>query len=131
MAKYVAPSKLVYEGEIFRIEFYVDSSGNSPAENWLDELPTKKQQKFIALFVRLGDHGKIWNERKFKHLADTDQIFEFKVDDSRVLSFFFYGKRLILTTGFTKKSTKTPKRQISKAETYKRDFEKREKPYDK
>ena len=108
MAKYVEPSKLVYEGEIFQIEFYVDSNGHAPAEDWLDRLDAKKQQKFIALFVRLGDHGKIWNETKFKHLTDTSQIFEFKVDESRVLSFFFFGKRLILTNGFTKKGAKTP-----------------------
>ena len=36
----------------------------------------------------MGDMGKIWNERKFKHLTGTDQIFEFKVEADRVLCFF-------------------------------------------
>jgi phage-related protein len=120
-------SKLVYDGEIFRIEFYVAANGLAPAEKWLDDLNEKQQQKFAALFVRLGDHGKIWNEQKFKHLTGTDQVFEFKVDDGRILSFFFFGKRLILTHGFVKRSAKTPKAEIERAEVYKRDFEQREK----
>jgi phage-related protein len=120
-------SKLVYDGEIFRIEFYVAASGIVPAEEWLDGVTEKQQQKFAALFVRLGDHGKIWNEQKFKHLTGTNQVFEFKVDDGRILSFFFFGRRLILTHGFTKKSAKTPKGEIERAESYKKDFEEREK----
>ena len=120
-------SKLVYEGEIFRIEFYIAANGTAPAEEWLDSLTEKQQQKFAALFVRLGDHGKIWNEQKFKHLTGSDQVFEFKVDDGRILSFFFFGRRLILTHGFSKKSAKIPKGEIERAETYKRDFETREK----
>ena len=47
------------------------------------------QQKFAALFVRMGDTGKIWNERKFKHLTGTDQLFEFKVDADRILVLLF------------------------------------------
>jgi len=120
-------SKLVYDGEIFRIEFYVAVGGAVQAEEWLESLTAKQQQKFAALFVRLGDHGKIWNEQKFKHLTSSDQVFEFKVDDGRILSFFYFGKRLILTHGFTKKPSKTPKGEIERAEAYKKDFEQREK----
>ena len=123
-------SKLVYDGDVFQIEFYVAASGEVPAEEWLEGLSDKQQQKFAALFVRLGDTGKIWNEQKFKHLTGTDQVFEFKVDSGRILSFFFYGKRLILTHGFTKKSAKTPRREIDRAESYKGDFEEREKHQD-
>jgi len=95
----------------------------APAEEWLEHLPLGTQQKFGVLFARMGDVGKIWNERKFKHLTGTDQIFEFKVEADRVLCFFFVGKRLILTHGFKKTGEKTPKGEIERAETYKRAFE--------
>lgn len=72
-------SRLVYDGTVFQIEFYVAPNGVAPAEEWLERLPLGSQQKFAALFARMGDTGKIWNERKFKHLTETDQIFEFKV----------------------------------------------------
>jgi phage-related protein len=118
-------TRLIYKGEVFQIESYVALSGEAFAEEWLDSLPLPMQQKFAVLFSRLGDQGKIWNEQKFKHLSGTSQIFEFKVDDGRILCFFFFGKRVILTHGFSKKANKTPKREIERAEAYKRDFEKR------
>lgn len=119
-------TRLVYDGTVFRIEFYVAPNGNIPAEDWLERLPLEAQQKFAALFARMGDTGKIWNERKFKHLTETNQLFEFKVEADRLLCFFFVGRRLILTHGFKKTGDRTPKREIDRAETYKSDFERRE-----
>ena len=91
----------------------------------MDSLNTKHQAKFAALFERLGDIGKIYNEQKFKHLTESEQIFEFKVDNKRVLSFFFVGRRVILTHGFEKKSQKTPRNEITRAEKLKKEFEER------
>ena len=116
-------TRLVYDGTVLRIEFYVVPNGTTPAEEWLEQLSVAAQQKFAALFVPMGDTGKIWNERKFKHLTGTDQLFEFKVDADRILYFFFVGRRLILTHGFRKAGDKTPKREIDRAEAYKNDFE--------
>ena len=120
-------SRLVYDGAALSIEFFVISNGVVPAEEWLEQLPLAIQQKFAALFARMGDTGKIWNERKFKHLAETDQIFEFKVEVNRILCFFFVGRKLILTHGFRKTGDKTPKREIERAEMYKQEFEGRRK----
>ena len=119
----LSSSRLVYDGVVLRIEFYVAPSGAAPAEAWLERLPLTGQQKFAALFARMGDTGKIWNERKFKHLTETDQIFEFKVEADRILCFFFVGRRLIVTHGFRKAGDKTPKREIDRAEGCKKDFE--------
>lgn len=71
-------TRLVYDGAVLRLEFYVAPNGTVPAEGYLEGLSLGSQQKFAALFARMGDTGKIWNERKFKHLTETDQIFEFK-----------------------------------------------------
>lgn len=116
-------TRLVYDGRVLRIEFYVAPNGTAPAEDWLEQLSVAAQQKFAALFVRMGDTGKIWNERKFKHLTGTDQLFEFKVEPDRILCFFFVGRRLILMHGFRKAGDKTPQREIDRAEAYKKDFE--------
>jgi phage-related protein len=118
-------TRLVYAGTVFRIEFYVAANGSAPAEEWLEQLALGSQQKFAALFARMADMGKIWNERKFKHLTETDQIFEFKVEADRILCLFFVGRRLILTHGFWKSGGKTPKREIDRAEAIKQDFERR------
>jgi hypothetical protein len=74
-------TSVVYEGNVFRVEFYIKLSGEALAETWLESVPESMQTKFAALFAWMGDHGKIANERKFKHLTGTDQIFEFKSED--------------------------------------------------
>lgn len=120
-------SKLVYQGPIFSIESYVAPDGSCPAEDWLESQSLKMQQKFTALFVLLGNVGRIFNEQKFKHLTGTDQVFEFKADQGRVLCFFFVGKRVVLTHGFSKKSHKTPRGEIDRAEKIKSEFTRRSK----
>lgn len=44
---------------------------------------------------------------------------------TRVLYFFFIGKRAILTNGFVKKTQKTPPAAIELARKYKADYERR------
>ena len=119
-------SKLIYQGKVLRLEFCILDSEEIPAEDWLESQSESRKQKFAALFVWMGDQGKIWNERKFKHLTESDQIFEFKSEDGRILCFFMFGKRLILTHGFVKKGDKTPKREIERAEMIKQNFLKKE-----
>lgn len=125
MAKTTEITRIAYDGAVFRIEFYVRQSGEALAEDWLETQSDALQAKFAALFAWMGDQGRISNERKFKHLTDSDQIFEFKADDGRILCFFFYGRRIILTHGFRKKGDKTPKGEIGRAEALKREFESR------
>ena len=51
-------SRLVYDGVVFRIEFYIAPSGAAPAEAWLEQLPLTGQQKFAALFARMETRGR-------------------------------------------------------------------------
>ncbi|MBF0360641.1 MAG: type II toxin-antitoxin system RelE/ParE family toxin [Oligoflexia bacterium] len=120
-------TEIVYEGSIFTIESYTNTSGKNLTIDWLEQLNISYQAKFAALFARLGDHGKIFNERKFKHLTETEQLFEFKIDSSRIICFFFVGQRVILAHGFNKKGDKTPKTEIERAHRIKHEFEQRTK----
>ncbi len=115
-------SKLAYRGEAFSIEFYMAADGACPAMAWLEKQSPKIHHKFAALFVMFGNVGKIFNEQKFKHLTGTEQLFEFKAGQGRIICFFFVGKRVILTNGFLKKSDSTPKGEILRAHIMKNDF---------
>ena len=59
-----------------------------------------------------------------EHLQDG--IFQLRSqvgnDISRILYFFFVGKDIILTNGFTKKTPKTPLKEIDLAKKYKKDY---------
>ena len=53
-------------------------------------------------------------------------IFELRAkvgtDISRVLYFFYYEGRIVLTHGFIKKTQRTPAGEIEKAKEYRRDY---------
>ena len=63
-----------------------------------------------------------------KHLDDG--IFEIRgkvgTDITRILYFFYYEGRIILTNGFVKKTQETPRQQIKLAKEYRKDFLERE-----
>ena len=51
---------------------------------------------------------------------------KFASDISRIFYFFVVDNRIILTNGFIKKTSKTPKSEIELARKYKEDYEMRE-----
>ena len=72
----------------------------------------------------LEEKGNQLREPYSKPLGDG--IFELRAkigtDISRVLYFFYYQGRIILTHGFVKKTQKTPPSEIKKAKQYRTDF---------
>lgn len=112
----------------FEVLFYKDEKGAHPAKDFLLSLDTKMRAKITSLIVLLEENGNELREPYSKHLADG--IFELRAiqgsDIARVLYFFYYGRKIILTNGFLKKTKKTPYREIEKAKKYRDDFISRE-----
>lgn len=108
----------------FTVEFYETKEGERPAEEFLDELDVKMRGKLVMTLKVLQEQGNRLREPYSKHLEDG--IFEVRgkvgSDISRVLYFFYYGERIILTNGFIKKTQKTPRGEIEKAKRYRKDF---------
>ena len=79
----------------------------------------------------LQNNGNDLREPYSKYIDDG--IFELRAkvgsDISRVLYFFFTGKRVVLTNGFVKKTQKTPAKEIELAKKYRKDFLLREEEY--
>jgi len=69
---------------------------------------------------------KVIPEKFFKHLKDTDGLFEMRIKVGsniyRVFCFFDMGSLVILLNGFQKKTDKTPRNEIKKAERLKRKY---------
>ena len=108
----------------FVVEFYEMQNGERPAEEFLNELDTKMRSKLVMTLKVLQEKGNGLREPYSKHLEDG--IFEVRgkvgTDISRVLYFFYYGGRIVLTNGFIKKTQKTPRSEIEKAKLYRKDF---------
>ena len=65
-------------------------------------------------------------EKFFKHLEGTEGLFEIRIkvssDIFRIFCFFDEGNLVILINGFQKKTDKTPKNEIEKAERLKQRY---------
>ena len=85
--------------------------------------------KLFRVIDLLAANGPELREPHSKHIEDG--IFELRAkqgsDISRVLYFFFVGRKAILTNGYVKKTMKTPKDQIELAKKYRNDYEDRAK----
>ena len=72
----------------------------------------------------LEQYGNQLREPYSKSLGDG--IFEIRAkvgtDITRVLYFFYYEGRIILTHGFVKKTQKTPPSEIERAKQYRKEF---------
>ena len=77
----------------------------------------------MMLFKRMGDFGRISDVTKFRN--EGDKIFAFKPQPNRFLSFFYMGKKIIVTNAFCKKCQKIPEEEKQKALYRKENYEQR------
>jgi hypothetical protein len=63
----------------------------------------------LMLFKRIADFGRISDITKFRN--EGGKIFSFKPQPDRFLSFFYVGKKIVVTNGFRKKAQKLPKKE--------------------
>lgn len=107
----------------FKAEFY-ENGDEIPAKEFLDSINPKMRAKFAMEIKLLEEKGNQLREPYSKPLEDG--IFELRAkvgtDISRVLYFFYYEGRIVLTHGFIKKTQKTPPSEIEKAKQYRKDF---------
>lgn len=102
-----------------RIRFLRSEDGSCGAEDFLDALPPKDAQK--ALWVlRLIEHLDRVPTTYLKKLQGTEEIWEVRIQGTRqtyrILG-FLDQQALWLTNGYSKKDSRTDRREISRAET--------------
>ena len=107
------------------IRFYKSRSERSPVEDFLISLPVKARQKVVYVLKIIRELDRVPAEY-LKKLKSTEGIWEVRVKFGnniyRLLGFFEKNNLIILVSGFTKKSQKTPKQEILLAQKRKRDY---------
>jgi hypothetical protein len=119
----MAREYLVYQGQAFAIEWYFDERGRSQALEYFEALTEERQNDALALFKRMGDHGRIFDITKFRN--EGDKLFAFKPQPDRYLCFFFAGRRIVIATAFEKKCQRLPQGEKRKALLAKSEYERR------
>lgn len=118
---------------MFTVGFYENANGESKLWNFLEDLRIKAetnkdyriQYKQITFYIQLlQDNGTRMPENITKHIEDG--IWELRPGNNRMLYFFFKDNTFILLHQFRKKTQKTPRSEIEKAKSERKDFLSRE-----
>lgn len=87
---------------------------------------SKEVQGKIDWVIELVRGLRIIPKKYFDHMTGTDGLFEIRIQVGsnifRVFCFFDKGNLVILLSGFQKKTQKTPKKEIKKAERLKQEY---------
>jgi phage-related protein len=115
------------------IKFYLTPSGNCPIEEFLDSLSDQHAQK-ITWVLRLIERIDNVPIQYLKKLDGTQDIWEIRAqfgsNNYRLLGFFDSGRLIILTNGFSKKTQKTPAKEIKLAEQRRYEYLQRRKSHE-
>jgi phage-related protein len=108
-----------------KIKFYKTETGKCPVEEYFDALSNKQFEK-ISFVLDIIEQINIVPRKYFKKLKGADDIWEVRVQQSnnifRILGFFDGIDLVVLNHAFTKKSQKTPLKEIATAEKRKQDY---------
>lgn len=120
---------------MYKIHFYKDENGNQPVAEYLLELYRKtdkdsriKAEKFNDYIQALATYGLNLREPYIKHL--DGEIWELRPLRDRILFVAWQDDHFVLLHQFTKKTQKTPSREIEKAKREYKDLLERGVKYD-
>jgi phage-related protein len=108
----------------WEVVFYSLRSGKQPVLSWLDEQAPEVRAAFAHLFELLESIGTAMGEPHVKPLGK--KLYELRVNGRdgtfRTLYFAASGRRFVMVHGFQKKTQKTPKAELEKAQKRMVDF---------
>jgi len=108
-------------------EFYTRKNGHNEFIEFLESLPEKDQQKLLAVISNVQEYGILkaqkmkWVKKVGKNLFELRS--ELRGNIQRAIYFHVVDSRFIITHGFSKKTQKTPAREIAHAVEIRNEFE--------
>ena len=116
---------------MYEVIFYENEKGRCPTDEFLDTLPPKVRAKLEKWIEKLEQEGPDLP----RPYAD---ILKGKIRELRLIfqsnyyrfMYFFFGKTIVMTHGFLKKTDKVPPGEIERAEKSRQDFLQRHKKGD-
>ncbi|PEJ58359.1 hypothetical protein CN692_08785 [Bacillus sp. AFS002410] len=111
------------------IHYYSDSRGRQEVLEWFDHVKKHDKvayRKFYQMQVYLKENGHLINSgeisrKDIKKLKGTD-VWQLRINENRVLFFYFENNAIIFTNQFQKKQDDTPRNEIERAERRKDDW---------
>ena len=100
-----------------KIYYYISASGENPFDKFLDSLSEKQQRKILRILTNIGTYGLTTAIPHIKKLTGT-ALWEIRIlgqDNIRVFYATLVENSILVLHGFSKKSQKTPSREIKTA----------------
>lgn len=110
-----------------KFEFYTRPNGHNEFLEFLNQLPLKDQNKLLSVINNVQEQG-LLIARKMKWIKKLeDNLFELRSEAGnniqRVLYFHWSENHFIVTHGFSKKTQKTPTKEIKRSLVIRAEFE--------
>jgi hypothetical protein len=106
---------LVYKGEHYAVYFHAEAEDLSSVNDYFEFCDDATQASLLFLVKTIADTGRIYDETKFRIEDRQNKIYCFKPKKERFFCFFFAGRKIIVTSAYTKKRQKLDRRELKKA----------------
>lgn len=113
---------LVYKGGYYAIYFHAETETSSSVHKYFESCDDVIQASLLFLVKTIADTGRIYDETKFRIEDRQNKIYCFKPREERFFCFFFTGKRIIITSAYTKKKQKLDRNKLKKAIQIRREY---------
>jgi len=113
---------LVYKGEHYSIYFHAETKDSSIVHEYFENCDDVVQASLLFLVKTIADIGRIYDETKFRIEDRQNKIYCFKPREERFFCFFFAGKKIIITSAYTKKKQKLDHHELKKAIQIRREY---------
>jgi len=108
----------------YEVLFYKTETGRRPTGDFLSSLPLKVRVKILKWLKKLEEYGpdlpRPYADIVYGKIRELRVVF---TSTQYRLLYFFYGKYIIITHGFIKKTDEVPDNELEKAQNLMRDFE--------
>lgn len=112
--------------EEWEITYYETPTGRSPVREFIDGLPAKAQAKIAWSLDLLARFGVQLGEPYVKPIARREKLWELRVTISPNIYRLFYfavsGRKFVLVHAFTKRSQRTPRKELDVAEARRKEY---------
>ncbi len=106
---------LIYKGAYFSVYFHAETGVYSSVHEYFESCDDTIQASLLFLVKTLADTGRIYDETKFRIEDRQNKLYCFKPREERFFCFFFAGKKIIITSAYTKKKQKLDRGELRKA----------------
>jgi len=106
---------LVYSGPRYSVYFHAEANNSSEVYSYFKNCGDVTQASLLHLAKVMGEEGRIYDETRFRNEDKKNKIYCFKPKQERFFCFFLAGRKIVISSAYTKKQQKLDRKELKKA----------------